>query len=134
MGPRLADQLPELFAELCLLATRAGALRSAGQFLDGLRGLRPHHPSTFQLAGNMAFASESYQEAEQHYRQSLGLHPNDATTRAFLAEALIAQRRWDEASEELEQLLRRRDVEESTQRFVQSLKQGLDQGLFQRSK
>ena len=47
--------------------------------------------------GMAHFAAGESAEAEKRYRQILEMHKDDDLARAFLAESLVAQKRWNDA-------------------------------------
>lgn len=130
------QELPELFAELCLWLTGAGSVQQAREMWAGVAALLPDRSSTQWLAGQLAFAAGRYSEAELRYRQALVLKPADPTARAYLAESLIAQRRFLEARKLLDELAQERTRERGDDpalRFASELRKGLEAGLFHRA-
>ena len=78
-----------------------------------------------------AFAETRYRKAEALCWQVLESAPGEIPARAFLAEALIAQRRWLDAQDVLLGLRTVRSVPEALD-FAAALRQGFETGLFQR--
>lgn len=128
--PFSPEHVPDLLAELTLLLVNDGRHREADSVLTAFTELRPHDPRGGLLAGLSDFSEACYGDAEGHYLRLLSAHPDCDLGRAFLAECLIAQRRWREAQAALDMVLDAdRDVE--AVRLANSLAAGLSSGLFQ---
>jgi Flp pilus assembly protein TadD len=111
---------------------QSGAFDKAETVVQGLAELRPAEPAAHLLAGMLAFARERFPDAEKSYRRILAIDPFNDLGRAFLAESLIAQRRWREAEALLGQVeLSARDPQAA--RFAADLTLGLRQGIFQQA-
>lgn len=118
-------------AELSYFLLKQGMLIESRICLDGLSEFRPQHATTHLLNGMFAFAIQKYQEAERYYRRILENDPNDATALVYLAESLIAGQRWREADEILTRVSKA-SPSEHVARFASELRNGLQQGIFQR--
>ncbi|HSS47886.1 MAG TPA: tetratricopeptide repeat protein, partial [Thermoanaerobaculia bacterium] len=81
------------------------------------------------LGGMLAFARQRFPEAERCYRRILEVAPEHDLGRAFLAESLIAQKRWREA----EELLGGVRSDSAAARFAAELATGLRLGIFQQA-
>jgi hypothetical protein len=81
--------------------------------------------------GMARFAAGKPEDAERAYREILESQDDDLT-RAFLAESLLAQRRWDEARALLEKVVGA-DRQPAAVRFAKELLGGLESGVFQRA-
>lgn len=126
------DGLARLLLELGYLCLQKGRLAESEVLLRGCRELRPRETAPGLVLGMLRFAQGVYGEAERQYREVLASHPDDDLTRAFLGEAQLAQRRWAEARETLEPVVRGGRHPAATAFAAQLLGQ-LDRGLFQRS-
>ena len=125
----VVDETPPLLAEITAFLLQTGEIERAGEVLEALTELRGGHPTTTLLSGQVAFAAGRYNGAEKLYRQLVEDHPEHELGRAFLAESLIAQRRFREAEDLLSTV--RRDP--PAVRFAEGLVEGLQSGLFQQS-
>jgi thioredoxin-like negative regulator of GroEL len=76
------------------------------------------------------FAEGHYDEAERAYRAVLDRHADDDLTRAFLAETLIAQKRWSEAKAVLQAVVSA-NRHSAAVAFARTLGEQLERGLFQ---
>jgi predicted Zn-dependent protease len=124
--------LARLLLELGYLSLKRGRLPDAEAMLRGARALRPAEPAPGMFLGMVRFADAAYGEAERQYREVLEGHPEDDLTRAFLGEAQVAQRRWAEARETLESVVRAGRHPAATA-FAGQLLGELDRGTFQQS-
>lgn len=126
------DETPALLAELTFFLLQTGELEQAARVLGALSALRGEHPTTHLLGGLLAFAAGRYGDAEGRYRRLLEDHPGHDLGRAFLAESLLAQRRWREA-EELLSNVRRERRDPHAVRLAEGLAEGLRSRLFQQT-
>jgi uncharacterized protein HemY len=126
------DALARLLLELGYLCLREGRFAEAETLLRGAGALRPREVAPGLCLGMVRFAQGGYAEAEQRYREVLAEHPDDDLVRAFLGEALIAQRRWVDARQTLEPVARA-GRHPAAAAFAGELLGQLDRGLFQRS-
>jgi Flp pilus assembly protein TadD len=124
--------LAELLAELGLYATKQGDFARAQVLLDGLQELRPAEPHVDILRGLLAFGREDFAASEKAYREALGKDGESDLGRAFLAEALIPQKRFREAEQLLGQVMSS-ERDPSAVAFARSLHEALRQGVFTRS-
>jgi len=76
------------------------------------------------------FAEQRYGEAEGTYRGVLARHPDDDLTRSFLAEALVAQKRWSEAKALLQAVVDA-NRHDAAVVFARTLGEQVERGLFQ---
>ncbi|MEW6365669.1 MAG: tetratricopeptide repeat protein [Acidobacteriota bacterium] len=126
------EKLPQIILELGYMSMRTGFLKEARSFLDAAQALRPNDPTPGLFLGMWHFAQGQYGDAERGYRQVLQQHEDHDLTRAYLAEALIAQKRWSEAETALNSVVQgNRDP--SAVAFAKELLSGLRSGLFQRA-
>lgn len=126
------NDLPKLLTEVGFHLLQSGAFDKAETVVQGLAELRPAEPAVHLLAGMVAFARSRFPDAERSYRRILAIDPFHDLGRAFLAESLIAQRRWREAEVLLGQVeLSARDPQAA--RLAAGLAQGLRKGIFQRA-
>ena len=125
------DDLPRLLVEMGYWGLQRGAVTDAEVLLRGAQALRPKDPTPGMFLGLVYFSSRRYAEAEAAYRRILDEHEDDLT-RAFLGESLIAQKRWDEAKQELETVVRQ-DLSPSAVTFARELLDTLSKGIFQRA-
>ena len=125
------DNLPRLLLEMGYWGLQRGAVADAEVLLRGAQALRPQDPTAGMFLGLVYFSSRRYAEAETSYRRILDKHEDDLT-RAFLGEALIAQKRWDEAKQELETVVRQ-DLNPTAVTFARELLDTLSKGIFQRA-
>ncbi len=126
------SRLSQRLAARCLRAEGRGDLAQAQKQWASLAVLQPQHPTTSLLAGILAFSDRRYRDAERHYWEVLEKNPGDLTARAFLAEALIAQRRWNDAHEVIAGLAEVRGQDHPALLFADSLRRGFEVGLYQR--
>jgi thioredoxin-like negative regulator of GroEL len=82
--------------------------------------------------GMAHFAAGEYVHAEKGYRAILETHTTDDLTRAFLAESLIAQRRWNDAQTLLATVIKD-DRHKPAVVFARELLNGLARGFLQRA-
>jgi len=131
MAEAWEDTLPRLLLEMGYWGLQRGALADAEVLLKGARALRPKDPTPVMFLGLVHFSSRRYAEAESTYRSILEKHEDDLT-RTFLAESLIAQKRWDEATQELQTVLKQ-NLNPSAVTFAGELLETLKKGIFQRA-
>jgi Flp pilus assembly protein TadD len=124
------ESVPRLLLELGYWCIRNGQPADAQVLLRGARAWRPSDPTPAMFLGMADFAAGRYPEAERAYRDILEKHDDDLT-RAFLAESLIAQKRWNEATTLLESVVQK-DRQPAATTFARELLQQLKNGLFQR--
>ena len=124
------ESAPRLLLELGYWCIRNGQAADAQVLLRGARAYRPNDPTPAMFLGMADFAAGRYPEAERAYREVLEKHDDDLT-RAFLAESLIAQKRWNEATTLLEGVVQK-DRQPAATTFARELLQQLKNGLFQR--
>lgn len=122
----------QLVAALCLLHAERGAMGEAARLWEQLEKRRhPRGSAPHLLAALLAFADRRYNEAEAQCWRALDHAPGDLFTRSFLAETLLAQRRWLDAQNVLEGLTQAR-VTHPALAFVKALRHGFEVGLYQR--
>ncbi|HVS02005.1 MAG TPA: tetratricopeptide repeat protein [Thermoanaerobaculia bacterium] len=126
------SRLAQLLAELCFYLIKQGDHERARVMLQGLKELRPQHPTPHILEGLFHFGRLDYPAAERSYRSGLEQEPANDLAKAFLAESLIPQRRYREAEKLLEEVIGR-GADASAVALAQGLNEGLRQGLFQRA-
>ena len=126
-----APQITELLAEVAYYLIRKGELDRAQVVLQGLKELQPRQCSPLVLEGLCHFAKLDFAAAERSYRAGLECEPENDLGRAFLAESLIAQRRYREAEDLLRKVISRKG-DPAAVSLAQGLDDGLRQGLFQR--
>jgi hypothetical protein len=80
--------------------------------------------------GMTFFAEGRYDEAERTYRAVLDRHADDDLTRSFLAESLVAQRRWSEAKALLKAVVDT-NRHEAAVVFARTLGEQVERGLFE---
>ncbi|MEM9594633.1 MAG: tetratricopeptide repeat protein [Acidobacteriota bacterium] len=127
----LADA-PDLLAELTQLLMSEGRRGEARSTLGALAALGSRDPRVDLLGGLLDFAEGRYTGAEAKYRRLLTADPEHDIARAFLAESLVAQRRWREAEGLLAEV-QGADRNAAAVRFAAELSAGLGSGLFQRT-
>jgi Flp pilus assembly protein TadD len=117
----------QLLAELGLFLSKIGMLPEAAMLGRGVSELRPAAAQGPLLEGYVAFAAGRTADAEKHYRTAVARAPEDATVRTFLAESLLAQRRFREA----EDLLAKASTSgDAGGRMAKELLDAVRQGLF----
>lgn len=126
----LGNDAPRLLLELGYWCVQQGQPKDAETLLRGARILRPGNPTAAMFLGMAQFAAGRPAEAEQAYREILETHDDDLT-RAFLAESLLAQKRWAEARKLLEDVAAAKRHPAAV-RFAGELLAGLKSGVFQR--
>jgi Flp pilus assembly protein TadD len=131
MAEAWEESLPRLLLEMGYWGLQRGALADAEVLLRGAQALRPNDPTPNMFLGLVHFSSRRYGDAEATYRRILEKHEDDLT-RAFLGEALIAQKRWDEAKQELETVVKQ-NLNPSAVTFARELLDTLAKGIFQRA-
>jgi len=124
------ESVPRLLLELGYWCVRNGKAADAQTLLRGAQAFRPHDPTPLMFLGMADFAAGRYAEAERAYRKILETHDDDLT-RSFLAESLIAQKRWAEATTLLEGVVQK-DRQPAAVTFARELLTQLKNGLFQR--
>jgi len=102
----MSEDVSPLLVELGYFCVQQGLTAEAQSLLRGAQVLRPKDPAPGLFLGMSHFASGGYAEAERTYRRVLETHDDDLT-RAFLAETLIAQKRWAESKTLLEEVVKR---------------------------
>ena len=132
MAESSEDTLPRLLLEMGYFALKRGSLSDAHALLRGAQALRPSDPTPAMFRGMAQFAAGEYLEAERSYRQVLETHQDDDLTRTFLAESLIAQRRWTDAQALLAAVIK--DARhKAAVGFARELLDGLARGFLQRA-
>ena len=132
MAEAWEDGLPRLLLEMGYFALKRGSLSDAHALLRGAQALRPSDPTPAMFRGMAQFAAGEYLEAERSYRQVLEKHQDDDLTRTFLAESLIAQKRWNDAQTLLAAVIR--DARhKAAVGFARELLDGLARGFLQRA-
>jgi Flp pilus assembly protein TadD len=125
------EEAPRLLLELGYWCVQQGQAADAETLLEGARALRPDNPTAAMFLGMARFAAGRPAEAEKAYREILDARDDDLT-RAFLAESLLAQKRWNEARSLLEEIVAA-DQHPAAVRFAGELLGGLKSGVFQRA-
>jgi Flp pilus assembly protein TadD len=120
-----------LLVELGFFCVQRGMAAEAQSLLKGAQVLRPQDPAPGMFLGMSHFASGGYAEAERTYRGVLEKHDDDLT-RAFLAESLIAQRRWAEAKALLQEVVAHNRHAPAVN-FAKELLGALERGIFERA-
>ena len=128
---RWEEEAPRLLLELGYWCVQQGQPADAETLLEGARALRPENPTAAMFLGMARFAAGRPAEAEKAYREILETRDDDLT-RAFLAESLLAQKRWNEARSLLEEIVAA-DRHPAAVRFAEELLGGLKSGVFQRA-
>ncbi len=128
---RSEEEAPRLLLELGYWCVQQGQAADAETLLEGARALRPENPTAAMFLGMARFAAGRPAEAEKAYREILDARDDDLT-RAFLAESLLAQKRWNEARSLLEEIVAA-DRHPAAVRFAGELLGGLKSGVFQRA-
>lgn len=126
------EQLPRICLEMGYLSMKMGSMPQAQTFLEAAQALRPEDPTPPMFMGMWHFAQGRYSDAERSYRQVLEQHETHDLTRAFLAEALIAQRRWAEAESILSSIVKE-SHDAAAIAFANELLSGLKLGVFSRA-
>ncbi len=126
------EQIPRLVLEMAYLNMKMGSMPQAQVFLEAAQTLRPQDPTPPMFMGMWHFAQGQYADAERSYRQVLQQHADHDLTRAFLAETLIAQRRWAEAETLLNGIVKG-DRDAAAVTFANELISGMKLGVFQRA-
>jgi Flp pilus assembly protein TadD len=132
MAEAWEESLPRLLLEMGYYALKRGSLSDAHVLLKGAQALRPGDPTPAMFRGMAHFAAGEYSEAERSYRQILERHADDDLTRTFLAESLIAQKRWSDAQALLAAVIRD-DRHKPAVSFARELLNGLARGILQRA-
>ena len=125
------EQTPRLLLELGYWCVQQGQSGDAEVLLKGVLSLRPADPTATMFLGMARFASGRPAEAQRAYEEILASRDDDLT-RAFLAEALLAQKRWNEARALLDQVVTA-NRHPAAVRFAGELLEGLSKGIFQRA-
>jgi len=128
---RVAEEAPRLLLELGYWCVQQGQPADGEKLLQGARVLRPENPTAAMFLGMARFAAGRPAEAERAYREILEARDDDLT-RAFLAEALLAQKRWNDARSLLEEIVAA-NRHPAAVRFAGELLEGLKSGVFQRA-
>ena len=132
MAEAWEESLPRLLLEMGYFALKRGSLSDAQALLRGAQALRPGDPTPAMFRGMAQFAAGEYAEAERSYRQILEKHQDDDLTRTFLAESLIAQKRWNDAQALLAAVIK--DARhKAAVGFARELLNGLAHGFLQRA-
>jgi Flp pilus assembly protein TadD len=126
------ENLPRLLLEMGYFALKRGSLSDAHVLLKGAQALRPKDPTPGMFRGMAHFAAGDYGEAEKTYRTILETHAEDDLTRTFLAESLIAQKRWSDAQTLLAAVIKN-DRHKAAAGFALELLNGLAKGFLQRA-
>ena len=132
MAADVEQDIPRLLLELGLLNLRQGSPEDARLMFEATAKLRPDDPTPPLFVGLWHFAGARYADAERQYRQNLKRHPAHELTKAHLGEALIAQKRWNEAEKVLDPVTKQ-TVDPEAARFAAELLSCLRQGIFQRA-
>ena len=132
MAADVENEIPRLLLELGFLNLTQGSAPDARTMFEAAGKLRPDDPTPPLFLGLWHFAAARYADAERQYRQSLKRHPNHELTKAHLGEALIAQKRWNEAETVLAPVAKQ-TAEPDAARFASELLSCLRQGIFQRA-
>lgn len=127
----MSEDVSPLLVELGYFCVQQGLTAEAQSLLRGAQVLRPKDPAPGLFLGMSHFASGGYAEAERTYRRVLETHDDDLT-RAFLAETLIAQKRWAESKTLLEEVVKQGRHAAATS-FARELLAALERGIFQRA-
>lgn len=131
MAEAFEETLPRLLLEMGYWGLKRGSLSDAQRLLKGAQALRPQDPTAGLFEGMAHFAAGEYALAEKTYRRVLGACDDDLT-RTFLAEALIAQRRWRDAQALLAEVLKG-SRDKPAVAFARELLNGLAHGVLQRA-
>lgn len=132
MSNAFAEDVPRLILEMGYLCMKTGSLPQAQAYLEAAQALRPNDPTPPMFMGMWHFAQGHFGDAEKSYRRVLDTHASHDLTRAFLAESLIAQKRWPEAEKILASVVQaNKDAAAVT--FAQELINGLKLGVFHRT-
>lgn len=131
MNEEVREELPQLLGELALYSCHAGTVGFAMKYWAGLDKLKPGHEATLLLAGLILVKEGEHSKAEKYYRQILETTPEHIAARTFLAECLIGQQRWREASDQLHELLRS-ESDDPALVFAEALQKDLQAGNFHR--
>jgi Flp pilus assembly protein TadD len=126
------ESLPRLLLEMGYFALKRGSLSDAHVLLKGAQALRPKDPTPEMFRGMAHFAAGAYTDAEKCYRGILEAHADDDLTRTFLAESLIAQKRWSDAQTLLAAVIKS-DRNPAAAGFALELLNGLARGFLQRA-
>jgi Tfp pilus assembly protein PilF len=125
------SEVAGLLAEVAYYLIRKQEIERAQVVLQGLKELQPQQCSPLVLEGLCHFAKLDFPAAEKSYRAGLDKEAENDLAKAFLAESLIAQRRYREAEDLLRKVISRKS-DQAAVTLAQSLDEGLRQGLFQR--
>ncbi len=125
------EEIPRLLLELGYFTMKVGLFEESQTLLGGVAELRPDDPIPRLFQGMLWFARSEYRKAEDVYRQLLNTHPDFHLAKVYLAESLMAQRRWSEAERLLSEVLSGIDDGPEVT-FARELLNGLRKGLFQR--
>jgi len=131
MSEPLERELPKLLAELAMFSKHAGAVDEARELWTGLEALQPDHEATHLVAGLIASKDRRFADAEQRYRAILEAVPEHTAARTFLAEALIGQKRWREATDLLHEL-EQEESDDPALVLAEALRKDLQAGVFHR--
>src|SRR5688572_2752262 len=132
MAEAWEENLPRLLLEMGYFALKRGSLSEAHALLRGAQVLRPTDPTPGLFRGMAHFAAGDYAEAEKSYRQILETHKDDDLARAFLAESLVAQKRWNDAQSLLAAVVKDGRHKAAVD-FARELLNGLARGFLQRA-
>jgi len=132
MSTEYQEQVPRLILELGYLSMQKGSMQQAQVLFEAAQALRPADPTPALFLGMLQFAQEQFPTAEKVYRQILQQHDGYDLARVYLAESLIAQKRWAEAEPLLTTVTQKKRDEKAVQ-FADSLLSALRTGIFQRA-
>lgn len=120
-----------VLADLALFSLKRGEFGRAETLIAGLAETRPEDPSVHVLEGLLAFAKQDWKGAEASYRKALGRDADHGLAQAFLAEALIPQKRFREAEGLLAKAVKSED--DAAAKLARNLQDGLAQGVLQQA-
>ncbi|MFH1673061.1 MAG: tetratricopeptide repeat protein [Pseudomonadota bacterium] len=95
--PRAQDTIANALEDLSRHALDARDLSAASSYLSELEKCRPHHVNTLLLRGNLSLADGDIDGAENSYRKSLSLDPEEPDAHANLGSVMAARLNLDEA-------------------------------------
>jgi Flp pilus assembly protein TadD/predicted aspartyl protease len=87
-------------------ALRVGLFQEAQREALSLRQLAPRNPDALSAYGDALWSAGLFDEAEQSWRDALGLQPDLSRARAGIARALASRSRLDDALEEAQAALK----------------------------